>query len=191
MLKECSQCKQTKDISLFPKRSDTKGGYAAHCKVCHRSYSTPEAKAARRKQLRLPKKIVECVACGTVFQSIGDRDWCTGRCKHRLHYLKYIERWKRGEEAGVSAQGSIVKYVRWYLFEKYNNQCMLCGWAEINPVTGKTPLEVDHIDGDWRNSVEDNLRLLCPNCHSLTPNYRALNRRPAERTKQKVSRKQF
>ncbi|MFI8366106.1 HNH endonuclease signature motif containing protein [Streptomyces sp. NPDC085466] len=34
------------------------------------------------------------------------------------------------------------------------------------------PLEVDHMDGDWRNNLPGNLRLLCPNCHSATDNYR-------------------
>ena len=38
------------------------------------------------------------------------------------------------------------------------------------------PLLADHIDGNWRNNVENNLRLLCPNCDSLSPTYAALNR---------------
>lgn len=37
------------------------------------------------------------------------------------------------------------------------------------------PLEVDHIDGDRRNNDLSNLRLLCPNCHALTPTYRGRN----------------
>lgn len=32
-------------------------------------------------------------------------------------------------------------------------------------------LEIDHIDGDWHNNDKENLRFLCPNCHSQTKTY--------------------
>jgi 5-methylcytosine-specific restriction endonuclease McrA len=51
--------------------------------------------------------------------------------------------------------------------------CDRCGGTtwEGSPI----PLELDHIDGDRRNNLLENLRLLCPNCHALTPTYRGRN----------------
>ena len=51
--------------------------------------------------------------------------------------------------------------------QKHNYKCELCGWNKVNPHTGKIPLEIHHKDGNWQNNKEDNLQVLCPNCHSL------------------------
>jgi hypothetical protein len=79
-------------------------------------------------------------------------------------------------EAGKYPLHINIRFPRRYLVEKFGEQCSRCGWNERHPRTGRIPLEVEHIDGDWRNNTPANLTLLCPNCHSLTPTFRALNR---------------
>jgi Zn finger protein HypA/HybF involved in hydrogenase expression len=89
-----------------------------------------------------------------------------------------LDKWKAGKAngtVGISAK-NISGHVRKYLFEKYENKCSICGWNKVNPHSGRFSLEIDHIDGDSENSIESNLRLLCPNCHSLTPHFRNLNK---------------
>lgn len=54
--------------------------------------------------------------------------------------------------------------------------CEECGWAE-KAVEGHLPLELDHINGDRHDNRLENLRILCPNCHSLKPTHRGKNRK--------------
>lgn len=49
-------------------------------------------------------------------------------------------------------------------------------------------MELHHIDGDPFNNDYENLLLLCPNCHTLTPNYGSKNRK---RPKREVSDEEF
>jgi len=54
-------------------------------------------------------------------------------------------------------------------------RCEQCGWAEKTK-TGYLPLELDHINGDRHDNRLENLRILCPNCHSLQPTHRGRRR---------------
>ena len=53
-------------------------------------------------------------------------------------------------------------------------KCQECGWSEKSK-DGRLPLELDHINGDSHDNRLENLRILCPNCHSLKPTHRGSN----------------
>lgn len=52
--------------------------------------------------------------------------------------------------------------------------CEICNWA-IRSRDGRIPLELDHINGDSSDNRLNNLRILCPNCHSLQSTHRGRN----------------
>jgi len=128
-----------------------------------------------------PKKI--CQNCNKEFKSDHKKSkYCCTSCSAEHRHKKYILNWKSGDERGYTGKTcGISNYIRRYMFEKYDNKCCKCGWGEVHPVTGKIPLEINHIDGDAKRCEEENLELVCPNCHSLTPNFRALNKKSTRR----------
>ena len=119
-----------------------------------------------------------CINCGLVLTKRHKVKFCSNKCQSKYQYKRWVDSWKNGKEngnRGITAR-NISGHLKRYLVEKFGNKCLMCGWGERHPITGLVPLEIDHIDGDSENSLENNLRLLCPNCHALTPFYKNMNR---------------
>ena len=62
------------------------------------------------------------------------------------------------------------------LLNAINNEGSLeykCFYCNITDIYNNKPLklQIDHIDGNWKNNLITNLRFLCPNCHSQTETY--------------------
>lgn len=122
---------------------------------------------------RKPRK--NCLHCGQETARSG-YIYCSNVCQRKHEYVSYIANWKRREVTGLMSLGLVSRHIKKYLRDKFGNKCVLCGWSKINPKTKLVPLVADHIDGNWRNNTEGNLRLLCPNCDALNPTYAGLNR---------------
>jgi predicted RNA-binding Zn-ribbon protein involved in translation (DUF1610 family) len=115
-----------------------------------------------------------CPNCG---REVRRRNkFCNNQCQQDHKHKQVIESWLLGE-LDMSTVLGCSSHVKRFLLEKAGHKCPQCGWGEVHSVTGKVPLEVNHIDGDSTNNKPDNLEVLCPNCHSLTHNFRALNKK--------------
>ncbi len=124
------------------------------------------------------EKIRTCFGCGISLKLRHKIKFCSNQCQRDKEYKDWLLSWKQGKKGGgigITVR-TISGHLRRYLIERSGGKCSMCGWSKINPTTGIVPLEIDHIDGNAENNTEENLRLICPNCHALTPFFKNLNK---------------
>lgn len=119
----------------------------------------------------MDKEVVYCLNCGKELKNYQNK-YCDNNCQREFQHNDYINKWKSGLVDGLRGKYQLSLHIHRYIRDKFENKCCECGWSKINPVTGNSPLEIHHIDGDYKNNSENNLILLCPNCHSLTDTYK-------------------
>ena len=112
-----------------------------------------------------------CAVCGKIVP-LAKQTYCSRECHRRSEFERRREILEGGGYCGIYCNG----FIRKYLVYRFGDRCSKCGWDKRHPKTGRVPVEVEHIDGDYRNNRLENLTLLCPNCHSLTDTFRGLNR---------------
>lgn len=130
-----------------------------------------------------------CIVCGKPLKS--GNYFCSNACQKEYEYLVWVEDWKNGKESGLKGKYGISNHLKRYIFEKYDFKCAICSWSKENKFTGSIPLEVEHIDGNYSNNKEENLILLCPNCHSLTATYKGANKGMGRKTRNINIRKEI
>ena len=116
----------------------------------------------------------QCTHCDIQLIKKSQQSFCSNKCQAEYRYSQFKKEWL--EEGKKVVTKNISRHIKRYLIETTGERCSECRWNKRHSVTAKVPLEVDHIDSDSDNNTLKNLRLLCPNCHSLTTRFRNLIR---------------
>lgn len=126
----------------------------------HKStHSRGENYASSRKK---DVKTYNCLCCGKTcdISAYKHNIYCSNKCQGSYA-------WKLTKEKIDSGLHPANKK---YIIEKFGNICSECGLD--NTWNGKVlSLQLDHIDGNSDNNAVDNLRILCPNCHTQTETF--------------------
>lgn len=158
-----------------------------NCLNCNKETNNPKfcsssCSAIYNNKKRLKK---ECLHCGNKIPARNK--YCNNQCQKDYEKSLRIKDFLEGKFHNTAIKSGSETWFKKFLLEYFNYSCSICGLGTVwnnKPLT----LEVDHINGRCHNNVIENIRLLCPNCHSQTDTYKAKNIKSDNKTRYSNSR---
>lgn len=168
--KACEKCQREITVTNFKRH--------------HVNCNGLQQKQKRHVSLEKIKVIQEvCPNCQRTFKNIFSMSAHKGHCLglSDTTHLEKFRTWNKGKVLSNVAEifsensrfctGHVKKTLIKLALKDW--QCELCGIAEWQ--NKAIVLELDHINGKNRDHRIENIRFLCPNCHSQTFNFRGRN----------------
>lgn len=114
-----------------------------------------------------------CLGCGAPLSKRHQVSYCSNACQQAKGRADNVALWLATGEVKIRSQST--HFVKLHLLGEQGGLCALCG---VDATWNDLPLVfvLDHIDGDATNNRRENLRLVCPNCDSQLPTYKARNK---------------
>jgi len=150
LTKQCSICKQTKDVSCFHKHSNKKDGLQSRCKPCVSEYGKKRREKRKKNRLEetdLPEGHKRCAhpSCNQVFPLSHFQSTVNRRTKLTANCEKCRASKKKTQENPTTTKG---KCKAWWINWKQTNPCVKCEEEGENCVYPRDwrLIQADHIE---------------------------------------------
>lgn len=163
-VRNCEECKT--EFSVIP---------SSEKKFCSSSCSITNSNKKRKKSSK-------CLECQKDIKY--KNKFCNNTCQQRFQRKKIYKKIEDGTYVAVD-----LRICKKYLIEINGEKCMECGWNKKNTFSNSIPLEVHHVDCNPDNNQLNNLKLLCPNCHALTKNWKAIKNSEGVKSERRKKRR--
>lgn len=183
---ECLECKS----KIITRERENRKFCNSSCSALFNNRLRPKTEKIKEQKIRI--KETHCVKCLQELEK-HQYKYCSSKCaggNNKKKVQKFCKNCKKecnktycSTECNFQLKRKVkveqclanTKILKRYLIDLYGAKCMECGWDKKNEHTGNVPIELEHIDGNNTNNELTNLKLLCPNCHSLTATYKGAN----------------
>jgi len=168
--KKCAQCNKPTKNPKFCSKS---------CSAIFNNIKNP-----KRKKKPEPLLLCQNPECKNTFtKNRGSTGrYCKKTCFHEHTKIKKIEKFLEGKLNDLAIRKTTIRN---FLIKRQGGLCLICGNP---PIHNKKPIVfiVDHIDGNWKNNDEKNIRAICPNCNSQTDTFTGKNMKSKSGTRKSM-----
>lgn len=114
-----------------------------------------------------------CLNCGKELLGNHLCKYCSNKCQHEYQIKAKYSDYLKNQDA-FTGKEITYQWLKKIILVEQEHKCEICGM--LNTWNGQDlHFILDHIDGDATNNRRNNLRLVCPNCDSQLPTYKARN----------------